>query len=73
AAFASREMDDTDIVAGNAMQRRAEQAAHYRIEAVAIKAVAGTHDAVTSDLPTRVMESRPYARQSRMLTLCITL
>ena len=24
ATFASREMDDTDIVAGNAMQRRAE-------------------------------------------------
>ena len=47
-AFASREMDDTDIVAGNAMQRRAQQAAHYRIEEVAVKAV-GTHDAVTPD------------------------
>jgi hypothetical protein len=59
AAFASREIDNTDIVAGNAMQRRAEQAAHYRIEEVPIKAVAGTHGAAPPDLPTRVMESRP--------------
>ena len=38
-------MDDTNIVAGNAMQRRAEQAAHYGIEKVAVKVVAGTHGA----------------------------
>ena len=41
--FAPSEVDDADVVAGYAMQRRAEQAAHYRVEEVAVKVVAGTH------------------------------
>ena len=46
AAFASSEVDNTDVVTGYAMQKRAEKAAHYGVEEVAVKVVAGTHDAV---------------------------
>ena len=46
-AITPSEVDDADVVAGYAMQRRAEQAAHYRIEKVAVKVVAGTPSAVT--------------------------
>ena len=41
-----RAYNDTDIVAGNAMQRRAEQAAHYRVEKVAVKTITGTHSVI---------------------------
>jgi hypothetical protein len=42
-AFASSEVDDTDVAAGNAMQRGAEQAAHCRVEKVSVEVIAGTH------------------------------
>ena len=46
ATLAPSEMDDANIVAGDAMQRRAQQFAHDRIEKVAVEAVAGTHSVI---------------------------